>query len=314
MKGGTRLDELTPLEPEYQELPPEQPMLPPNYYGTGIQPQPKKSKMPLLFALFAILLTANFVTMTVSLFLDHEHTETRPPESNHLLPIDIFPEDSEKRHDQLYIDRHNSTMLKDIYNHYAPGVVSITAHTDRGILLTTGVVLTEDGYILADSRTLSQPQRVRVTLHDGTTCDAAFVGMDSESEMVILKIEHDDLKPVSLDEEVGKQAEQVLHEFLENAVRPATLNLEVSEVTKPMQIYWHLPAGVIVNRISSNSNAYRAGLRPGDVLLKIGQISLSNPGDYLEALSSYAAGETVRIYLFREGKTYYADVCLDSES
>ena len=174
------------------------------------------------------------------------------------------------------------------------------------------MILTPDGYILTDADIFSHTSQYSATLHDGTICDAAFIGMDPMNEMMILKIDRQDLPTVALDEEVVQQAEALLQEFLENVVRPASLDLEVSEVPRPMRIYWSLPEGVIINRMSTSGNAYLAGLRPGDVILRIGQISVANVSDYLEALNSYCAGDTVRIYLYRGGKTYYVDICLES--
>ena len=305
------MDELLPVEPEFQELPPEQPNLPPNYYGTGIQPQPKKSKLPLILTIIALLLAANFVISSLALYMERETAESKPPKNDNLSPIDVYPNESDQ-HSHASIDGNDLTMLKDIYEHFAPSTVAIAAQDEHGLYNATGVILTKDGYILTDADFLAHRHRLQVTLFDGTVCDAALIGMDAESGMVILKIDHADLTPVSLDKGVGKQAHQILQEFLESNVRPASLNLDVSEVSQPMQIYWGLPAGIIINRINPNSSAYRAGLRVGDVLLKIGQIPLSSMGDYIEALSSYCAGETVRIYLYREGKTYYTDVCLDA--
>lgn len=305
------MDDLTPLEPEYHEIPPEQPLQTPDYYGTGVQPRPKKSKMPLILTLLSILLAANLVTAAVSLFMEAEPTKTVHKENEPLLSVDEFSVEFDRKNGQTHFE-NDATMLKDIYEHYAPGTVVITAQTDHTLHCATGVILTSDGYILTDADIFDYMSSLKATLYDGTTCDAAFVGMDPVNEMMILKIDRRDLPTVALDEEIGQQAEALLQEFLESVARPASLNLEVSEVPRPMQIYWGLPEGVIINRMSSSGNAYLAGLRPGDVLLRIGQIAVTSVSDYLEALNSYQAGQTVRIYLYREGKTYYVDLCLEA--
>lgn len=90
----------------------------------------------------------------------------------------------------------------------------------------------------------------------------------------------------------------------------ATLGIEVAEITRPLRIYWHLPEGVLISKISRSSAAYRAGLRLGDVLMSVGSDSVTSLSDYVDALSRYAAGETVRITIYRDGAYYYADIPL----
>ena len=90
----------------------------------------------------------------------------------------------------------------------------------------------------------------------------------------------------------------------------ATLGIEVAEITRPLRIYWHLPEGVLISKISCSSAAYRAGLRLGDVLMAVGSDSVTSLSDYVDALSRYAAGETVRITIYRDGAYYYADIPL----
>ena len=90
-----------------------------------------------------------------------------------------------------------------------------------------------------------------------------------------------------------------------------TLGMEVSELDEPQRIYWGLPEGVIVSRISADSSAYSAGIRAGDVLLRIGEVDTQSVADYQEALNRYSAGEKVRIILYRGGNKYYAEVTLE---
>lgn len=306
------MDELTPIEPEYREIPPEQPPQMPDYYGTGAQPQPKKSRLPLILTLLTVLMAANLITVAVSLFVDGKHTQTQPTEEDKLLPVlddELAQEDH--KNPSLPMEQNDTTMLKEIYAHYAPASVAITVQSERGTHCSTGVILTTDGYVLTDAELFSQPAHLSVTLFDGTSCHAAFVGIDPSGEMAVLKLDAQNLSAVALSEEVSRQAQQLLMELLQSIAKPASLQLSVTDVPRPMQIYWSLPEGVMIHQITAGSNAYRAGLRPGDVLIRIGHEEITTIGDYLEALNSYHSGETVRIYLYRQGVSYYTDVCLD---
>lgn len=307
------MDKLTPMEPEFREIPPEQPLETPTYYGTGVQPRQKKSKLPLVLTLLTVLMAANLVTVAVSLFMDRTPTDSGPVEDELLLPIDNHAVSNEDMPNKHGIPIDEGLTLKEIYELYAPGTVVVSAQTEYGHYCATGVVLTQDGYLLTNADFLGKAHQLYVTLHDGTSCEAVFVGMEANSDMAILKIDREGLTPAALGEEIGRRAQQVLERILTEQVQQATLDLDVSDVPRPMRIYWGLPEGVIVSRIGTAGNAYRSGLRPGDVILQIGKISVRNSGDYLEALSAYSAGQTVRIYLYRNGATYYTDVYLDAQ-
>lgn len=94
----------------------------------------------------------------------------------------------------------------------------------------------------------------------------------------------------------------------------ASLGVEITELTEPQRIYWDLPKGVLISSISTDSNAYLAGLREGDVLLAIDETTISDISSYINALNQYAAGDTVRIYLYRGGTKYYVDIVLNEKS
>ncbi len=309
------MDDLTPMEPEYREIPPEQPPQTPYYYGTGVQPQPKKSHLPLILTILTTLMAANILIVALALFSDGETSEEAPKKSEYLLPIyggeDAL--DSATTDDYRLFESDDGLTLKGIYELYAPSSVVVTAQDEYGQHCYTGIVLTSDGYLLTDAQIASFLDNPTVTLHDGTSCEATFIGMDESCDMAILKIEQSDLTPVTLSPEEAQRTEEILENILQNARTPATLHMDISDIPEPIRIYWGLPEGVIINRLNTAGNAYRAGLRPGDVVLQIGHIAVTSVGEYLEALGRHNAGDTVRIYLYREGSTYYTDVCLDAE-
>ncbi len=304
------MDEWTPIEPEYREIPPEQPPQIPYYYGTGVQPPQKKSRLPLVLTLLSVLMTLNLVTVVISLFPGSRPDEKPEPFEEPLLPAhDEDFRGGSPREENNTLSPGEDLILKGIYDLYAPSSVIVTS----GRFAATGVILTSDGYLLTDAEVAGALDALNVKLYDGTSCEAVFVGVDEANETAILKINREGLSPVNLTPELAERTQKILEDILIDAQTPATLHMDISEVPDPIRIYWGLPQGVIIDRLLAGSNAYLAGLRPGDVLLRIGRMDIASVGDYLEALSRHSAGETVRIYLYRAGSTYYTDVRLDGE-
>ena len=89
--------------------------------------------------------------------------------------------------------------LHQVYQKCAPSVVAVTAfidekHDDR-YYWSTGIILTEDGYIVTNSHVVEGSCRARVTLWNDSEYDVALVGYDKRSDIAVLKINAKGLIP-----------------------------------------------------------------------------------------------------------------------
>ena len=85
--------------------------------------------------------------------------------------------------------------LQEIYEKNIPSVVSILCSTAGGYSSGTGVVLSEDGYIVTNAHVVSGAQGMQVLLTDGRTLDARLVGADALSDLAVLYVQANDLTP-----------------------------------------------------------------------------------------------------------------------
>lgn len=85
--------------------------------------------------------------------------------------------------------------LQEIYKKVIPSVVSITAQSTGGKSTGTGIIMSDDGYIITNYHVLSNAQAVSVLLTSGEEYPAALVGGDETSDLVVLKIEAKNLIP-----------------------------------------------------------------------------------------------------------------------
>ena len=75
-----------------------------------------------------------------------------------------------------------------------------------------------------------------------------------------------------------------------------------------LQQYLHLPGGVYITQVSDA--AADAGLRPGDILTAFQAANVQSLQQLQAALDAALPGETVRLTLYREGKTHILDITL----
>ena len=82
---------------------------------------------------------------------------------------------------------------QEIYERCAPSIVAVSAFPDEtsddSYYWGSGVVLTEDGYILTNSHVVEGTCRARITLWDDTEYDALLVGYDPRTDVAVLKID-----------------------------------------------------------------------------------------------------------------------------
>lgn len=80
--------------------------------------------------------------------------------------------------------------LQDIYALVNPAVVGVTTYADgEEYSWGTGVLFTEDGYIITNTHIIQGTDAATVSLTTGETFDAYLIGEDEESDIAVMKID-----------------------------------------------------------------------------------------------------------------------------
>ena len=66
----------------------------------------------------------------------------------------------------------------------------------------SGVIYSEDGYILTNNHVIEGASTIKVTMHSGKEYDATLVAADNQSDIAVIKINAKGLDPVTLNEEM----------------------------------------------------------------------------------------------------------------
>ncbi len=90
-----------------------------------------------------------------------------------------------------------ATNCINVYNNVSPSVVNIYIYNEKGVATASGVVYTHDGYIVTNDHIYSDiaSPRFLVVFSDGTEYEAEFVAGDTRSDLAVLKINAENLKP-----------------------------------------------------------------------------------------------------------------------
>lgn len=193
---------------------------PPYPYGYGYPmpnpypPKPPKHKMPVglrvLVVVMSVLLGGSvlgfasygvYTALTASAPADSSDfalpspldpgDETSEPEvSTPELPdIDVVPNTEGIT---LYSTPSGEEMTpSEVYNKVVPSTVLVITTAENGVGTGTGIIATEDGYIITNSHVIldSKSVPVQVKTNDGTFHDAVVVGYDKTTDLAVLKID-----------------------------------------------------------------------------------------------------------------------------
>jgi serine protease Do len=178
---------------------------------------------------------------------------------------------------------------------WTTGVVS---NLGRSIQENTGVVL--NGIIQTDAA-INAGNSGGPLLNTGGQVIGINVAIASNAENIGFAISTDTVIPV---------VQSLITEG--KVVRP-WLGVSVTTVTPTIQQYYHLSVdtGALITSISNSGPASKAGLRAGDVIVKIDDDDINTATELTTAISSQQIGDQIEIVYYRGNVQQVADATLE---
>ena len=273
----------------------------------------------------------------------------------------------------------------------------------------SGFIISDDGYILTNYHVIADSETVTVATFDHETYDAKVIGYDESNDIAVIKIEAENLKPVTLGDSdslrvgdtvyaignplgeltfslthglvsalsrdvrfdrggtmsliqtdcainsgnsggalfntsgevigitnakysasgysgeaeidnVGfaipiNSVKSIVMSIIENGyilkpyigVTVAPLSQEVASITG-------IKAGAVVQDVTEDAPAAKAGLKANDVIVKVGQKDITDSNDLVKVISAANPGDVMTFYIYRQGKEIELDVEIGSQT
>lgn len=287
---------------------------------------------------------------------------------------------------------------QEIYQKVNPAVVQVRSYLRNGYSLGTGVVMTDDGYIVTNAHVIAGARQIDVIFPDSQRVRTRLVGYDGETDLAVIKVEGTGILPAefgdsaelavgdpayaignplgdelrgtftdgiisAIDRSVSTdEGEQTLlqttaalnsgnsggalinrygqvigitnmkmmseYETIEglgfaiptSVVKPVVDQLiERGEyLGQPMlgvMVYaveseGDRPAGLLVDSVDRDLDAYRQGVEPGDIILSANGERVTTVNDLLAVKNALGIGDTLTLELWRQGETLTVTVRL----
>jgi serine protease Do len=299
--------------------------------------------------------------------------------------------------------------LQKVYEKALPGVCGITAGVDAdrsGYSWGTGIVFTENGYIVTNAHVIDGADYASVSFPDGREFDALLIGADGTTDIAVLKIdaqgldvaEFSDLEGIAVGDGVvaignplgvefrGTMTNGIISAIDRNVsyegrsmtllqtnaainegnsggplinmygqvigitnmkmyssystiegigfaipitgVKPVVdalikdsgvtgqpaLGITVVEIADDVQSEFDIPGGLYVSEVSKASNAYKKGVRTGDIITHANGEATLTTDDLTRLKDGLAVGETITLTIYRNGKSFDVSVKLVERS
>lgn len=101
---------------------------------------------------------------------------------------------SQESSDTTFSDEEDALSLQDIYSTVIDSVVSISSMTSSGTSSGTGIIMSQDGYVITNHHVITGALVISVLTNDNQEFEAALVGSDEMSDLAVLKIDARGLK------------------------------------------------------------------------------------------------------------------------
>lgn len=201
----------------------------------------------------------------------------------------------------------------------APNRNSVVSIRDGGLLMCLGTVMSQDGYILTKASELQGAIDPEVILPNGRRFKATELATDYAFDLVLLKVDANDLQPVSLElqreSSVGDLA--VLQNGKGEALIPTVISVRTHTMAGANKAFLGIHMGedgngVRILRVLPGGAAHRNGLKQGDVIMSLNGRVVDQAKTLAEAVGAFKPGDKISIRFMREDRIRTIDIILTS--
>lgn len=177
-------------------------------YNTGYTTPPKSHRTFIALLLIAVIILIGLSTLlgvsNLRLFQQLNQQKAEPTicystaESvvdSEFVPIDVERTANESIGFPALAEQEDTLTLREIYIKCSPSVVSITSESRSGNSSGSGVIFSEDGYVVTNYHVIENGESYTVLLADERSQPARLVGSDPTSDLAVLQVNATDLTP-----------------------------------------------------------------------------------------------------------------------
>ena len=165
-------------------------------------PVPKKKRRLGLWIFLAVMGVVAAVVVVFALLngqnrtADHDAADDSSEDASSIVDIFSLQQTTIPRYTaydpslklEILADHGQELTAQEVYAKVNPATVLVVAQTGESASIGTGVIMTEDGYVITNAHVISGGESCWVMLADGWDYDAELVGFDADQDIAVLKL------------------------------------------------------------------------------------------------------------------------------
>jgi serine protease Do len=193
---------------------------------------------------------------------------------------------------------------------------SIVAIRDGGLLLCLGTVMSSDGYILTKASEMDGAITPEVIVPDGRRLQAREIASDHAFDLMLLKVNVNDLQPARFRTKAAEAGElALLQDQRGNPLIPTVVSVVAQAMEGSNRAFLGVvpestDQGVRIREVLRGGAAERNGIRASDVILSVNGREVSSREDLIGSISQYKPGDKVAIRYRRDNAIQSMDIVL----
>ena len=297
--------------------------------------------------------------------------------------------------------------VKQISEKVRASVVGVTCQSTANFSSSSvgsGIIMSEDGYIITNNHVIEGMTTIQVVLDSGETYDARLIGSDSRSDLAVIKVNATGLKPaefgdsdkleqgdpaIAIGNPAGLQLQNtvtygiisainrdiivedrtmtliqtdasinpgnsggpLVNEFGQvigintvkvgisyyeglgfaipmNTAKPIidelisrgyvkgrpSIGISGTTLSERDSMFYGLPAGLLIDYVHPYSDAFKKGIRRGDIITKMNGTALSSTAEIKKIRDNFTAGDKVTLTIYRNSQEVDIEVILMDEA
>lgn len=195
--------------------------------------------------------------------------------------------------------------FRPITEQIAQSVVKVVGDGEQVAL---GIVVAENGLILTKASEVEERNSLHVRIGRNKKRDAQVVKIDKANDLAILKIDEAGMSVLEWSNEQVRLGSFVLvPDHVNRVVSVGSYSAVGRSVVGENQAYLGVQPrtvgdGVLMEMVTEGGSAKMAGIRQGDVVVRLGGAEMRDVTDLVNAIRSRSPGDRIRIGFLRNGR------------
>lgn len=204
-------------------------------------------------------------------------------------------------------ERQSENVLASLKEQVASASASTVRVFSNDRQVAMGTVVGKDGYVLTKASEVENRDSINCMLHDGRKFDASIVRTDSDNDLAVLKIEISGLPVVQWSEkQVISGAFVLTPDHNATVISMGTYSVPPRSTAEGKQAFLGVQpetttVGVRVSDIRPGSASFKAGLKNGDVITRLGGTHIPDVASLVRTIRDRVPGDKVEIEYVRNG-------------